>query len=261
MVDYRRYAPADHLRDVVEHYWSVVSPAPPGRLRAVLVPNGRATIQFCLGRPGRRFSTGESPTENADVYLPTGTEPVVIEQEGASHYVGIQFTPWGARALFPGAPEHPIQVEPALGLLPDKTELVAQPAETCDRWLEAFLPKVSPDQGLLSRATHQIDDNPSFIEVHQLHAALNVSASTLYRSFRRGIGLSPKQYIQVMRYRSFTDKLLKEAGGQPAALLAALAGYADQAHASREFTRFTGMTARAFRNTHDGIARLMARSD
>ncbi|HIY65978.1 MAG TPA: helix-turn-helix domain-containing protein [Candidatus Agrococcus pullicola] len=90
---------------------------------------------------------------------------------------------------------------------------------------------------------------------------LSVSASTMYRAFRRGVGLSPKQYIRVIRYRAFTDNLLEEASGRPAAFVAALSGYADQPHAAREFSRFTGMSAREFRNTHDGIAKLMARSE
>lgn len=259
MVDYRRYAPSDQLCTVVEHYWSVVSPAPMSPLRAVLVPNGRATIQFCLGTPGRRFAFAEPVHQNADVYLPTGTLPLVIEQEGASHYVGIQFTPWGARTLFPSAPEQPVQVESTLGKLPDKRALATQPACELDRWLGAFLPSPSPPDETLRAAIELIDAEPSEIQVHQLQTTLKVSASTLYRAFRQGVGLSPKQYIQVMRYRKFTDNLLEEAGGQPAALVAALAGYADQAHATREFTRFTGMTATAFRDTHDGIARLMAR--
>lgn len=262
MVDYRRHTPAVRLAGLVEHYWSVVSPAPPGPLRAVLVPNGRATIQFCLGRPGRRFAEGRPTSQNADVYLPTSTDPLVIEQEGPSHYVGVQFTPWGARAMFPTAPGHPVQVEQALGPLPDKAVLAEEPARELDRWLEAFLPAATPvAPELLAAATSRIDADPSGVEVGSLATDLAVSASTLYRAFRRGVGLSPKQYLQVIRYRAFTDALLAEAGGRPTALLASLAGYADQSHASRDFTRFTGMTAAAFRDTHDGIARLMARDE
>lgn len=261
-MDYRRHSPAARFAGLVEHYWSVVSPAPPGPLRAVLVPNGRATVQFCLGRPGRRFALGRPTRENADVYLPAGTEPLVIEQEGPSHYVGIQFTPWGARALFAAAPEHPAQVEDVLGPLPDKDALAATPAGELDRWLAPFLPDVAPPEAeLLAAATARIDADPSGVDVGSLPAALAVSASTLYRAFRRRIGLSPKQYLQVMRYRAFTDALLAETGDAPTALLASLAGYADQSHAARDFTRFTGMTATAFRDTYDGIARLMARSE
>lgn len=262
-LQYTRYAPNVSLAEVVEHYWSVVSPAPPGPLRAVLVPNGRATIQFCLENPGRRFATGAPAQPNADVYLPVETQPVVIEQEGASHYVGIQFTPWGARRLFPGAPQQPAQVAESLGPLPDKTALAVRPAEVLDQWLAGFLPADTGadtrDWDLLAAATHLMDSDPTGVQVHQLHASLHVSPSTLYRVFRRGTGLSPKRYIQVIRYRRFTDSLLEESGGQPAALVAALSGYADEAHASREFSRFTGMTATAFRDTYDGIARLMAR--
>ncbi|WP_277212638.1 AraC family transcriptional regulator [Isoptericola croceus] len=260
-MDYRRHSPAPRLAGLVEHYWSVVSPAPPGPLHAVLVPNGRSTVQFCLGRPGRRFATDGPARENADVYLPTGTAPMVIEQEGPSHYVGIQFTPWGARALFPRAPEQPAQVVEAIGPLPGKGALAEDPARELDRWLDGFLPgQRTVSQELLAQATARIDAAPSAVDVGSLSAELAVAASTLYRAFRRGIGLSPKQYLQVMRHRVFTDALLAEAGGLPTALLAALAGYADQSHASRDFTRFTGMTATAFRDTYDGIARLMARS-
>ncbi|MFV2145836.1 MULTISPECIES: helix-turn-helix domain-containing protein [Isoptericola] len=260
-MDYRRHAPAPRLTGLVEHYWSVISPAPPGPLRAVLVPNGRGTIQFCLGRPGRRFAADTPARENADVYLPTGTASMVIEQEGPSHYVGIQFTPWGARTLFPRAPEQPAQVVDAIGPLPAKDALAEDPARELDRWLDGFLPgQPTGSPELLARATARIDAAPSAVDVGSLTGELAVAASTLYRAFRRGIGLSPKQYLQVMRHRAFTDALLAEAGGLPTALLAALSGYADQSHASRDFTRFTGMTATAFRDTYDGIARLMAPS-
>jgi len=258
-MDYRRYAPDPGLDGLVEHYWSVVSPAPPRPLRAVLVPNGRATLQFCLGAPSRRFARDLAARENADVYLPVSTDPCVIEQQGASHYVGVQFTPWGARALFPEAPELPGQIENLLGPLPDKAALAAAPADELDRWLGAFLPARRPASAILARVIERVDADPTATEVGELAAAVGVSASTLYRVFRHGVGLSPKQYVQVMRYRAFTDGLLSESDGTPTALVAALSGYADQSHASRDFTRFTGMTATVFRDTYDGIARLMAR--
>lgn len=260
-MDYRRHTPAARFDGLVEHYWSVKAPAPPAPLRAVLVPNGRATVQFCLGRPGTRLQRGTPPQQNADVYLPTSTDPIVIEQEGPSHYVGIQFTPWGDRTLFSAAPEHPVQVETHLGGLPSRAALAADPARELDRWLDRFLPaELPPIHRLLADATERIDHAPSRVELGSLPAALAVSPSTMYRVFRRDVGLSPKQYVQVMRHRAFTDALLAETGNAPTALLAAIAGYADQSHAARDFSRYTGMTATAFRDTYDGIARLMAQS-
>jgi AraC-like DNA-binding protein len=199
---------------------------------------------------------------NADVYLPVSTEPVVIEQEGPSHYVGIQFTPWGARSLFPDAPERPEQVETAIGPLPDPAALADDPASVLDRWLRARLPATLPTGvELLRAAVDVVDADPSAGEVADLADRLHAAPSTLYRAFRRRVGLSPKQYVQIMRYRAFTDALIAEGGGAPTTLLAGLAGYADQAHAARDFSRFTGMAASRFRDTHDGIAALMARTD
>ncbi|GAA3064049.1 MULTISPECIES: AraC family transcriptional regulator [Actinomycetes] len=277
MTEYRRFPPAAALAHVVEHYWSVVSeapvseapvseaPIPPAaspRLAAVLVPNGRPTLQFCLGAPGTRRALDAPPVSNADVYLPVSTRPLVIEQEGSSHYVGVQCTPWGGRALFPQLTgEQPVQVEDAAGSLPERRGLAEDPAGTLDAWLGALGPSPVPQESLLAAAVRRIDADPSAVEVSAVCRELAISASTLYRAFRRGIGLAPKQYIQVMRHRAFTDRLLAETDGEPAALAAALTGYADQPHATREFARFTGMTVSSFRDTYDGIARLMARTD
>jgi AraC-like DNA-binding protein len=186
----------------------------------------------------------------------------VIEQEGPSHYVGIQFTPWGARSLFPDAPERPEQVETAIGPLPDPAALADDPASVLDRWLRARLPATLPTGvELLRAAVDVVDADPSAGEVADLADRLHAAPSTLYRAFRRRVGLSPKQYVQIMRYRAFTDALIAEGGGAPTTLLAGLAGYADQAHAARDVSRFTGMAASRFRDTHDGIAALMARTD
>lgn len=257
-MDYARHLPAADLAPFIEHYWTVSSPTPMTAVRAVLVPSGRATMQFCLAEPGRRFAHGSPGQANADVYLPNGTEPLVLEQRGRSHYVGVQFTPWGARTLFPRAGTAPMPVATITGSVPDKSDLASRPAAELDRWLLPFAPDITQPDELLAAATEMIEEDPTSVVVGDLPARLGTSASTLYRAFRDRIGLTPKQYVNVMRFRMLTDSLVRDASNRPNALLAALAGYSDQSHASRDFTRFTGMTATAFRDTYDGIARLMA---
>ena len=257
-MEYRRHTPAVDLAPFVEHYWSVTSVSPVTAVRSVLVPSGRATMQFCLAEPGRRFAPGRPGQPNADVYLPNGTEPLLLEQRGRSHYVGIQFTPWGARALFPLTGAAPMLVAAITDTLPDKNALASTPASELDRWLLSSSPRAIQPEALLASATAMIDRDPTRVVVGDLPAKLGVSASTLYRAFRDRIGLTPKQYVSVMRFRAFTDGLVREGDSQPNALLAGLTGYFDQSHASRDFTRFTGMTATAFREAYDGIARLMA---
>jgi AraC-like DNA-binding protein len=257
-VRYERYEPTPALRDVAEHYWLVVAPAPRATLRAVLVPNGRATVQFCLATPGVRVNAAGMRARNADVFLPATSEPMLLEQDGASHYVGIQFTAWGARRLWPDAGGSPRPVSELTDQMPNPHDLAANPARTLDHWLTDLRPDTATDLSLIRGAVRAIDAGPDIVEVGDLPGLVAASPSTVYRQFVEHVGLSPKRYIAVMRHRRFTDALLLASQGDNAAMLAAAAGYYDESHASREFRRHTGMTAAEFRHSYDGIARLMA---
>ncbi|MFS2055915.1 helix-turn-helix domain-containing protein, partial [Variovorax sp. CT11-76] len=63
--------------------------------------------------------------------------------------------------------------------------------------------------------------------------------------FRGAIGLTPKEYARVMRF----DRALALAAdpARPWAEIAVEAGYADQAHLSREFSALAGMAPQAWR--------------
>jgi AraC-like DNA-binding protein len=92
-------------------------------------------------------------------------------------------------------------------------------------------------------------------------AAVGRSTTWLYRLHRSHLGIGPKQYCAIVRYFHFAGDLLAQHHGDSYALLAHLSGYYDQAHAVREFTRFTGASPTTFRRVHNGIARLMHAHD
>lgn len=64
------------------------------------------------------------------------------------------------------------------------------------------------------------------------------SHASFTRRYRAACGLMPKQHAAVMR---FQQALVEAACGRPWAEVAAAAGYADQAHLSRDFRRLAGM--------------------
>ncbi len=89
-------------------------------------------------------------------------------------------------------------------------------------------------------------------DVSSLSAELGLSESTLRRRCQDRIGLGPKSLQRILRFQGFLARVqYAVAHGQPAtgaglASLALAAGYADQAHLSRECSRLTGTTPRAF---------------
>jgi AraC-like DNA-binding protein len=69
---------------------------------------------------------------------------------------------------------------------------------------------------------------------------VGLSDRSLHRRFVRHIGYGPKMFARVMRFRRFLA--LGADAGRGLATLAAEAGYADQAHLTRECRRLTGRT-------------------
>ncbi|MEO8100542.1 MAG: AraC family transcriptional regulator [Acidobacteriota bacterium] len=74
------------------------------------------------------------------------------------------------------------------------------------------------------------------VTVGQLAAAAGVSRQHLTRVFREEVGLSPKLYARLTRFRAGLGMGMLGAGS------AAALGYADQSHMIAEFREFSGLT-------------------
>jgi AraC-like DNA-binding protein len=83
----------------------------------------------------------------------------------------------------------------------------------------------------------------SGILLEDLARRSGMSMKTLQRRFHNEVGLSPKAYQRVVRFRR-AFRLLQ--GNRNGAEVAAMAGYYDQAHLIREFTRLAGSSPRRF---------------
>ena len=91
----------------------------------------------------------------------------------------------------------------------------------------------------LRRARERIDADPAAaVTLAELARDLDVSRYQLIRAFRRETGLSPHAYI-VQRRLSFARRLIR--AGRPLAEVAHLAGFCDQSHLARCFTRQFGV--------------------
>jgi AraC-like DNA-binding protein len=76
-------------------------------------------------------------------------------------------------------------------------------------------------------------------------AQLEISERQLRRRCQAAVGYGPRTLARILRFRRFLSRI--DAGGRPTDLarLAAEAGYADQAHLTRESTRLAGLTPAA----------------
>jgi len=97
--------------------------------------------------------------------------------------------------------------------------------------------------------------------LHDLALATGMSPFALLRAFRDETGLPPHAYLNQLRVR-LARQLLD--GGVAPALVAAEAGFADQAHLTRHFKRVVGVPPGAYqrerRNGAHGAARMARRN-
>jgi AraC-like DNA-binding protein len=85
-----------------------------------------------------------------------------------------------------------------------------------------------------------------------LATAMDASRYAVYRAFTARYGLSPSDYQRQLRLRAAREQLR---AGRPAAQVAADVGFADQAHLTRWFVRYFGLTPAAYRHSDPAVRR------
>jgi AraC-like DNA-binding protein len=229
---YREWAPPEALRPVLACVWSSVEPVDGS---AMVLPDACSDLIWQRGQGA--FVAGPD-TGPAPAPLPAGTV-----------LAGVRFRPGaGGSALgLPLAELQDLRVDAAHlsaglarrlpgSLPPDRAlrELV--------RFAGEALASRPPDR-LALRAARLLGDQRA--GAGPVAAELGISDRQLRRRLDDAAGLGPRTLIRVLRFRRFLSGLdaAIEAGAAPdLAGLAADAGYADQAHLTRECGRLSGLS-------------------
>lgn len=212
-------------------WWAAPAPgAPPQRER--IVPTGRAQVVLSTG------STG-------NVVVGPMSRSVDIERNDGAATVGVSFHAGGATPFLMVPAEQltdaTIDLESiwALRSLPDRlAELAADPAFDLleAELLQRFCPEgVSPPVLAAERAIR------SGASAGAVAALVGEDRRRLVPEFRRVVGVGPKHYERIQRF-SRSIEAIRHPQPWPLAEIAAHFGYADQAHLTREFTHFAGVT-------------------
>ncbi|MBA2504478.1 MAG: helix-turn-helix transcriptional regulator [Thermoleophilaceae bacterium] len=171
----------------------------------------------------------------------------VVEHAGHGHCMQFNLTPLGAHGLF-GLPMHELagRCVPLDALLEGASELEERlyeagswsarlallENELLNRLAQVEAPPVA-------HAWKKLVEEGGRTRIGELADDLGWSHRRLIAEFRDQVGLRPKQVANVLRFDR-ASRMLGE-GGSPADV-AFDCGYSDQAHLTREFTRYAGRT-------------------
>ena len=234
--DFTEMPVAPYLGDVFSAVWVHRLPkeaAPP----LVIVPDGTIDLQWINGT----FRIAGPDREPQTEHLPQ-TAVVIgfrFHPGAAAAWLGMPATEiagqrlaleelWGRKARRMngevGSPEAP-DLLAALQVAIGRANSEAPPADQTMRAAYELIEAGSPSGAPL---------------VPWLGRALAMSERTLRRRFDESFGYGPKTLDRILRYQRYLR--MSRRGKASSAMLAAEAGYADQAHLVRESRRLTGMT-------------------
>ncbi|AQR62655.1 hypothetical protein BZG35_14105 [Brevundimonas sp. LM2] len=229
---YEEYTPTAALQGDVEAFWRFRLEAhEPERLRHVIPPDGAVNLVLVKRGDGMLTAGVAGPSETAHV----------AEVTRGAVSVGVRLRP-GGRLRIPGADPTALAnagrleaaLDPALAawikvaLMPLTDGQVAGVDAAMAAWPFTRVAEDSTVAAVADRiiATH------GRVRIDQAAAEAGISERTLRRRFAMAVGLSPKTFARVRRLRR-ACVLSLEAGARLAPV-SAEAGYADQAHLSRE---------------------------
>jgi AraC-like DNA-binding protein len=235
----RVHRPAAALAPFVSHYWlgldnseAAYRALPDGCVDIVLEVNG------CNWR-GWAYGTTTYPTD--------------ISCRQGSHYLGIRFKP-GQSRHFLGVAAHDLTDTRV-----DLDALMRFPGETVgariagselfhelDRILMESLRAAAPEVSHVDRAVRLIEAAHGNIRVEELARRLGKSRRQIERTFLHTIGVSSKFFMTVVRTRC-AARLIVDQRQRALCELAVAAGYADQSHMTRDFSRLIGASPASLR--------------
>lgn len=196
-----------------------------------------------------------------------------VRQRRGQTGVQLAVHPLAARALF-GAPSAELNVAhwDATAILGRSGIRLRHRVSEARRWDEAFGwiaeylsdawqrrdgAEVRPE---VAHAWHLLQLSGGRASVGAVADRVGVTSRHLTTLFHREVGRSPKTVAMLMRFERATAAIsnsLRRCGTADLAVVAANTGYSDQAHLTRDFTRFAGASpgrwiAEEFRNIQDG---------
>lgn len=259
---YREFRPVPALQPFVRCFWTLSTG--PADLEPVF-PDGR--LEVVIHRREPFFERGDDGVERGQAPIVVAgqlTRPVWVGPRAEGDVFGIRFRTAGARAIL-RLPLHELR-DRLLPMGMVDSELArrlrdaVQLGPAIERVSRILLDRVRarPATGPHAITSGAVTLLGSGRRVEEVARELGCSERTLERHLRADIGLSPKLFQRVARFRHYFSQL---EAGVPGSAAALTAGYYDQSHANRDFRSFTGTSPRAHFGLEPPLGRILLAGD
>jgi AraC-like DNA-binding protein len=248
--------PKPPLADFIERFW-YFSDAP-SHQKVRVVPSGTIELVFNLDEDELGFfdteQSGNAKSFSGAVFSGAHARPLFLESR--AHVMGVHFKPGGA-FRFLGAPaieltDTHLDVEALWGKpsqdLREQLCTATNPVQrfhVLERALIARLENASEEHRAVRAAMDILRRAAGEARTRDLAAHLGLSQRHFIKVFSNQVGITPKQFGRVQRFRRVLE-LTRSLPTPDWADIAAVCGYFDQSHLIHEFQTLSGFTPAEF---------------
>lgn len=258
-IDYGEHAPPPGLRRFVRCVWTLDSPGPadegPGIGEDRVLPDGCAEIvlHHRAAFERRGGEDAEATTQHRHAVVGQIESALPLRPLGPVGILGIRLEPWAA-GPFLGVAAHEltgrsVALEDVWGHAGERLAgAVEESRDDASRVAAAFrhlslraaaLDGAAARRSAAEEAVAALRRGAGTSRVGDVCDEVGLTGRTLERRFREDVGVAPKTFARILRFRRAVAML--RGSPRPSLVGAALAcGYADQAHLTRDFREFAG---------------------
>lgn len=239
---FAHYIPRKPLSDFVATFWYWQGHEASSSRERVL-PTGAADLVIRVGNP-RPPDSGISGARS---------QSIIIERRTEDRLLGIHFKAGGAFPFLGFPPEElhnrgitladlwgQGRASQLLGLLHD-AQTVEGKFQVLERWLLQTADRPLEHHRAVAFAIKEFSSDPGLRSSAEVAGKVGFSQRRFIELFRSHVGLTPKLFCRVQRFREVI-KTIQNVATVDWADLALSSGYYDQSHFNHEFQEFSGLT-------------------
>lgn len=250
--------PKGVLQQFVKYYWIMESDAGENKVTERVIPTENIQIMFHYKNPFQVTNSNQNTETQSQSFISgLSSSYCDVSTHGEAGVIAVTFHPVGACHFF-DFPLYEIENQSInlsdifyteIRVIEEKLHCLHTTNERI-QCVEKFLLKQlklipSYDYQLIKSGIQLIRTNNSLITANELSSKLYTTPKSLERKFSKYIGKTPKQFIKLIRFQEIISHFERTKYTQMN-IFANEIGYYDQAHFTKEFKTFSGLTPREY---------------
>lgn len=249
--------PSPALAPYVKYYWLLETDSPTESTERI-IPSGNVQMLFYRGNPVLISSAKEQrQIDNQSILCGQFIGFSDLTYDGTIRILAVVFHTYAAGAFFRMPVSELCNCKVSANEVGDSELLELEDRilheaddRNCIRLVEQFLlRRLDPPKGhnlerMLS-AIHTINQSKGEMRISELASPVFLSTKQFQRVFTSHIGISPKEFLRIVRFQHALY-LLQTTPGMSLSRLAADCGFYDQPHLINEFKTFSGYTPKEY---------------